>query len=170
MKQGKYWCLVLTIAAGVMFATEIWVADGRYAAMGWLAVGGAIIAGLVGITQAVKSEAKELKPILEARTFKLYEIAKHGLPDMDDAELAGRVAFIFDGCAVSGWPLSPPVEFLDVYQRAGWPSEILWEADSDVGRSGPFSGVTHWLEFPEPLSRLAPLTPPQQEQAREGRD
>ncbi|ALY09920.1 hypothetical protein SEA_ROSIEPOSIE_75 [Arthrobacter phage RosiePosie] len=61
MKQGKYWCLVLTITAGVMFATEIWVADGRYAAMGWLAVGGAIIAGLVGITQAVKSEAKELK-------------------------------------------------------------------------------------------------------------
>jgi hypothetical protein len=33
----------------------------------------------------------------------IHEIVVDGLPDMD--RLAGRVAFISDGCVVSGWPL-----------------------------------------------------------------
>ena len=62
-------------------------------------------------------------------------IATDGLPNMD--ALTGRVAFIFDGCIVSGWPLSPDSS-----------GDILWEADSDVGHGRPFHGVTHWIEFP----------------------
>lgn len=69
---------------------------------------------------------------------KVHEITSDGLPDM--SILVGRVAFIFDGCVVSGWPL-----------REGQ----LWEANSDVGHRGPFAGVTHWLEFSEPVWELA---------------
>jgi hypothetical protein len=69
--------------------------------------------------------------------IKVREIATDGLPDMDN--LTGRVAFIFDGCIVSGWPLSPEGD------------EVPWEADSDVGRSEKFYGVTHWVEFPVPV-------------------
>lgn len=63
-------------------------------------------------------------------TIKVHEIKTDGLPDMD--KLVGRVAFVFDGCIVSGWPL-----------RKG-----DWEANSDVGKSVKFRGVTHWVEFP----------------------
>lgn len=47
--------------------------------------------------------------------IKVRKIAEHGLPDMD--KLVGRVAFIFDGCIVSGWPLDPDGD------------EIPWEAN-----------------------------------------
>lgn len=69
---------------------------------------------------------------------KVHEIAVDGLPDMDN--LTGRVAFIFDGCIVSGWPLD---------EEDG--GEVPWEADSDVGRHGKFFGVTHWVEFSSPV-------------------
>lgn len=71
-------------------------------------------------------------------TAKLHEIATDGLPDMDS--LTGRVAFLFDGCIVSGWPLDEREDGV-----------TLWEADSDVGRLTKFYGVTHWIEFPLPL-------------------
>jgi len=64
----------------------------------------------------------------------IHEIAKDGLPDMEKLTL--RVAFIFDGCIVSGWPID------------GNADPVLWEADSDVGHGGQFAGVTHWVEFP----------------------
>jgi hypothetical protein len=70
-------------------------------------------------------------------TVKVHEIATDGLPDVD--RLTGRVAFLFDGCIVDGWPLP----------------DGTWEADSDVGRAGVFAGVTHWVEFPIPLWELA---------------
>jgi hypothetical protein len=70
--------------------------------------------------------------------IKVHEIAKDGLPAMDD--LTGRVAFIFDGCIVSGWPL-----------RDNGNGETTWEANSDVGHGGVFYGVTHWVEFPVPV-------------------
>ncbi len=76
-------------------------------------------------------------------TIKVHEIATDGLPDME--ALAGRVAFIFDGCIVSGWPLD------------GAGPAVLWEANSDVGSTRPFAGVTHWVEFPwEWLVRIEP--------------
>ncbi len=66
----------------------------------------------------------------------LHEIAVDGLPDME--KLVGRVAFIFDGEIVSGWPSS----------------DGLWEANSDVGCCPHFDGVTHWVEFPRPLEQI----------------
>lgn len=73
------------------------------------------------------------------------EIAKDGLPDMDS--LTGRVAFIFDGCVVCGWPIDSAGE------------ETPWEADSDVGRHGKFYGVTHWIEFPVPVWEMTATQP-----------
>lgn len=91
----------------------------------------------------------------------IHEIATDGLPNMEKMTL--RVAFIFDGCIVSGWPL-PKDEFPDLYTREHllrrhggaqltddeYLAQIgtLWEADSDVGHGGQFAGVTHWVEFP----------------------
>ena len=51
--------------------------------------------------------------------MRVFEISKDGLPNM--TKLTGRVAFIFDGCIVSGWPL---------YGVEGH-IESEWEADSD---------------------------------------
>ncbi|ASZ73287.1 hypothetical protein SEA_JAYCOOKIE_76 [Arthrobacter phage JayCookie] len=61
MKQGKYWCLALAAVALLLFGAQIWTGDGRFGGLAWLAVVGAIIAGFVGITQAVKAESQELK-------------------------------------------------------------------------------------------------------------
>lgn len=75
-------------------------------------------------------------------TIKVHSIAEDGLPDM---AVLGQVAFIFDGCVVSGWPLySGP-------DRNEGPYSGYWEANSDVGRTVKFIGVTHWVEFPEPV-------------------
>lgn len=81
-------------------------------------------------------------------TVKVHEVATDGLPDME--ALVGRVALIFDGCIVSGWP----VDFGDT--EGGGRG---WEADRDVGNHLRFGGVTHWVEFPEALHVIAPLGP-----------
>ena len=65
--------------------------------------------------------------------IQIHEIEVDGLPNM--AELLGRVAFIFDGCLVSGWPLT----------------NGNWKANSDVGRDREFAGVTHWIEIKRPI-------------------
>lgn len=78
-------------------------------------------------------------------TVKLHSVADDGLPDMD--QLGGRVALVFDGCVVSGWPAGRDDD--------GGP---LWEANTDVGHNRPLHGVTHWLEFPVPVWEL-PLSP-----------
>lgn len=78
-------------------------------------------------------------------TIRVHAIAEDGLPDMDDDAMTGRVAFLFDGCIVSGWPLHvEPTDYATPYSGH-------WEADSDVGHTRPFAGVTHWVEFPAPL-------------------
>ena len=76
-------------------------------------------------------------------TVKVHAIAEDGFPDMD--ELTGRVAFIFDGCIVSGWPLGNGLQH-------GFSGR--WEANSDVGRMTRFEGVTHWVEFPVPIREI----------------
>lgn len=76
-------------------------------------------------------------------TVQVFQTKKHGLPNMSDLSNTGRVAFIFDGCVVSGWPV---------------PGTKLWEPNSDVGRSRNYMGVTHWLLFPEPVWDIE-LTP-----------
>jgi hypothetical protein len=69
----------------------------------------------------------------------VHEIAVDGLPDMD--QLTGRVAFLFDGYILSGWPLG---------ETAG---KSFWEA-CKYGNQWPFKGVTHWVEFPVPVREL----------------
>jgi hypothetical protein len=78
-------------------------------------------------------------------TIRLRSIAVDGLPDMD--ALTGRVAFIFDGCVISGWPLPDENDGTSV-----------WEGNSDVGHGTPMVGVTHWLEFPHPVWTLTAYT------------
>jgi hypothetical protein len=71
--------------------------------------------------------------------MKVCTIAKDGLPDMD--KLVGRVAFIFDGSIVSGWPL----------EKVDGEDHVLWEADDDVGRNGVFNGVKKYVVFDKPV-------------------
>lgn len=84
----------------------------------------------------------ELKSKRDERDMKIHTIQKHGLPDME--KLTGRVAFIFDGCVVSGWPLYP--------EHSHDKSE--WEADSDVGHHGKFVGVEKYIVFDKPIWEL----------------
>lgn len=74
--------------------------------------------------------------------MKVLSIEKDGLPDMD--KLVGRVAFIFDGCIVSGWPLYPDHSF----------DKSEWEANDDVGRHGKFIGVEKYVVFDKPVWEL----------------
>ena len=74
--------------------------------------------------------------------MKVYSIEKDGLPDMDN--LTGRVAFIFDGCIVSGWPLHG----IDGHDKDEW------EADSDVGHTGVFYGIKKYVVFDKPVWEL----------------
>jgi hypothetical protein len=71
--------------------------------------------------------------------MKVRTIKKHGLPDMK--KLVGRVAFIWDGNIVSGWPLYP--------EHSNDKSE--WEANEDVGRHGSFIGVEKYIVFEKPI-------------------
>lgn len=73
----------------------------------------------------------------------VHEIAVDGLPDMD--ALTGRVAFIFKGKVISGWPLI-----------RGGNEQPHWEANDDLRWFQEFAGVTHWVEFPVPVWDLAP--------------
>ena len=75
-------------------------------------------------------------------TVRVHNVERDGLPDMD--RLVGRVALLWDGNIVNGWPLSRNDE-------EGVP---IWEGNSDVSRPGQFHKVTHWVEFPEPLWEL----------------
>lgn len=80
----------------------------------------------------------------------IFEIEKDGLPDMD--KLVGRVAFIFDGAIISGWPLynihlkypenNHPVYGMD-----------CWEASEDVCK-GVFAGVKKYVVFDVPIWEL----------------
>jgi len=74
----------------------------------------------------------------------IHPIAEDGYPNMD--ELVGRVAFIWDGNIIDGWPLTVDPE------DDNSPFTGRWEADSDWRSTWQsFAGVTHWVEFPEPI-------------------
>jgi|WetSurMetagenome_2_1015567.scaffolds.fasta_scaffold13470_3 hypothetical protein len=70
--------------------------------------------------------------------FKVFEIATDGLPNTRDPKLIWCVAFIFNGCIISGWPLK----------------NGNWEADSEVGRAGEFSGVEKYVVFDKKVCLL----------------
>jgi hypothetical protein len=74
----------------------------------------------------------------------IHPIAEDGYPNMD--ELVGRVAFIWDGNIVDGRPLHVDPEDHDS------PHTGRWEASDDkLSSVREFAGVTHWVEFPEPI-------------------
>jgi hypothetical protein len=77
--------------------------------------------------------------MMQEITIKIHEVAVDGLPDMK--ELVGRVAFIWDGAVVSGWPIDTTIGYEDYQQWS--PSEDRF--------GGPYIGVTHWVEFPVPV-------------------
>lgn len=89
-------------------------------------------------------------------TIKVHEIATDGLPDMD--KLVGRVALLFDGNVVNGWPLAD----LDDEGRP------LWEG-GDVSNGKSFYGVTHWIEFPDPLWEIERNSPARFTAAKQAR-
>lgn len=74
--------------------------------------------------------------------MKVLSIKKDGLPDMNT--LMGRVAFIFDGCIVSGWPLFPEYSH----------DKSEWGANSDVGLNGKFLGIEKYIVFDKPIWEL----------------
>jgi hypothetical protein len=77
-------------------------------------------------------------------TCKVYDVKKDGLYDKNDESLNGRVAFIFDGCIVSGWYLDEEDEN----------DGLLWEANDDVGRSNTFGGIEKYIIFDVPIWNL----------------
>lgn len=81
---------------------------------------------------------------MKSLEVKVHDIAVDGLPDMK--ALVGRVAYIWDGAIVSGWPI--PEEFGGIHE-----SEQMWEPSEDHF-GGPVIGVTHWIEFPQPVWSL----------------
>lgn len=74
-------------------------------------------------------------------TVKLHSIETDGLPDMDN--LCGRVAFIWDGNLISGWPLEDEGEY---------PGEVWEPSDDAMGKQ--YWGVEYWIELPAPLWNL----------------
>ena len=72
-------------------------------------------------------------------TVILHEIATDGLPDGDMP--GSKMAAIFDGNVITAWPLDDP--------------DKSWEGDTDVAHGRPMLGVTHWLEFQQPVYELA---------------
>lgn len=77
-------------------------------------------------------------------TVAIHAIAQDGYPNLD--VLTGRVAFIWDGHVVSGWPLQ-----VDSDDRNS-PFTGRWEAaDNKLSSVREFAGVTHWIEFPDPV-------------------
>lgn len=73
---------------------------------------------------------------------KIHSIEEDGLPDME--KLCGRVAFLWDGELVSGWPLTKECfPYCAKY--------VHWETSDDALGHGEFGNVTHWIEFPKPF-------------------
>ena len=78
--------------------------------------------------------------------IEIKNIKKDGLPDM--SKLKGRVAFIYDGCIVTGWPLKGCKEDLGQF------TEDMWEGNSDVGHNSIFKGIKYYVIFPIPLFEI----------------
>jgi hypothetical protein len=76
-------------------------------------------------------------------TARLFSVKEDGLYDKEDKSI-GDVAFIFDGCIVSGWYLD------EVCPTNG----RLWEANSDVGRGNTFAGIEQYIIFDSPIWNL----------------
>lgn len=81
----------------------------------------------------------------EQVTVTIRSIAEDGLPDRRDESLTGRLAFLWDGYIVTGWPLYASEDRQSAYTGT-------WEAaDDKLSSVRAFANVTHWVEFPEPI-------------------
>ena len=81
-------------------------------------------------------------------TIEIFEVDVDGLPDMDN--LVGRVAFIWDGNIVNGWPLYK-IHLRDPGNNYPEYTKYDWEANNDVGISKVFSEVTKYAVFDKPI-------------------
>jgi hypothetical protein len=91
----------------------------------------------------------------------IHSIAEDGVPDMSIDHMVGRVAFIWDGCIVSGWPIGTG-------EDGDGPYSGRWEPSEDRF-GGPVTGVEYWIELPVPAWRLGPdLTVEQMLMERDG--
>ncbi|PSR53910.1 hypothetical protein AHMF7605_10465 [Adhaeribacter arboris] len=68
--------------------------------------------------------------------IKIFSIKEDGLPSTDECH-TGRVAFFYQGHIISGWPTREINK------------DDEWEADSDVGKLGVYTGVTHYTVLPK---------------------
>lgn len=87
--------------------------------------------------------------------IRLYDVTKDGFPSHSDAD-EGHVFFFFDGCVVSGWPLISTdirqlqqARFLSPEYAKENPTEVMWEANDDVGHTRAFMGVRYWFVLNE---------------------
>ena len=72
------------------------------------------------------------------REVKIRDVAFEGYPERGESAV-----FLFDGCWVSGWPISSTFETDD-------DGFIPWEANESVGLSGrKFYGVRLWFDANE---------------------
>lgn len=78
----------------------------------------------------------------KSMTIEVFSVEEDGLPNMDDPNMTGRVAFIWDGCIISGWPIGEEFGGTDY-------GEQLWEPSEDRF-GGPVVGVKHWVLAPAP--------------------
>lgn len=80
-------------------------------------------------------------------TVKFHSVDQDGYPSYE-LTTTGRVAFIWDGYIVSGWPIH------HIVRRDGttYPEGTWQPADDRFG--GPVAGVTDWVEFPMSLWAL----------------
>lgn len=71
--------------------------------------------------------------------IEVFNVNTDGPPDMSNKDNVGRVAFIWDGHIISGWPEDSPAD----------PEEAVWSsADDHFG--GQFVGVQFWVLAPSP--------------------
>jgi len=83
--------------------------------------------------------------------IEVFDVTVDGFPVEE-----GEVAFFWDGCLFSGWPLLDRDNsyagnscFASPEQAKSGPLNVLWEASEDRV-SGMFSGVRHWFRMIAP--------------------
>jgi len=77
----------------------------------------------------------------------VHDVEHDGYPDMSNDDIIGRVAFIWDGEFMSGWPLN------EVPGDYTTPFTGVWEASFDR-MGGGYAGVVKWVLFPVPFWSL----------------
>lgn len=91
-------------------------------------------------------------------TVIVHNVERDGVPDMEaDRDLVGRIAYVWDGAIVSGWPIGMDVaeESTDLDLGVQY-----WEP-SEGRMGGPVTGVEQWIELPYPAWSLQQTVHPE---------